>query len=250
MEILPLTGIGEAAPGADISALIAGSLADTGLSLEASDILVVTQKIVSKSKCRMRELSGVSPSAQALELARITGKNPALVELVLQESSVVVREVPYVLITRHKLGFAMANAGIDRSNIGQGGGDRVLLLPTDPDASARSIAKGVERRCAVRPAVVVSDSFGRPWRHGVVGVAIGADGLPSIIDRRGELDRDGRSLEVTQVALADMIASAAGLVAGEGDEGIPVVLVRGFRSSAAARPATALIRAPEEDLFR
>src|SRR3546814_7432501 len=151
---------------------------------------------------------------------------PRLVELVLSESTAVRRDVPKVLITRHRLGLVMANAVIDRSNIGPGGEDRALLLPRDPDASARRISLYLGERTGITPAVVISDSFGRPWRYGVVSVGIGASGLPSLTDRRGELDRDGRKLEVTQIALADMIATAAGLAAGEGAESIPAVLVR------------------------
>ena len=161
-------------------------------------------------------------------MAEETGKDPRLVELVLSESTGVVRSVPNVLITRHRLGLVMANAGIDRSNTGPGAEEQILLLPNDPDGSARDIAEGLAAYGDVRPAVVISDSFGRPWRYGVVSVGIGASGLPSLIDRRGDLDRDGRRLEVTQIALADIVATAASLAAGEGAESIPAVLIRGL----------------------
>jgi len=162
----------------------------------------------------------------------------------------VVRAAPEVLITRHRSGHVMANAGIDRSNMGPGSKDRALLLPLDADASAHRLHAALNKYWPEPPAVLISDSFGRPWRMGVTNVAIGASGLPSLIDRRGETDRDGRRLEVTQVALGDMIASAGGLVTGEGAESVPAVLVRGLRWSAQDRPAAALVRPLQEDLFR
>jgi coenzyme F420-0:L-glutamate ligase / coenzyme F420-1:gamma-L-glutamate ligase len=192
----------------------------------------------------------ITPGNRALELATITRKDARLVELVLTESSEVVRAAPNVLVTRHHNGCVMANAGIDRSNIGPGGEDRALLLPADCDLSASRLASGIADILGSAPAVLISDSFGRPWRNGVVCVALGVSGMPALIDRRGELDRDGRRLEVTQVALGDMVATAAGLVTGEGAEGVPAVLVRGFEWAAEPRPASALVRALEEDLFR
>ena len=213
------------------------------------DVLVVTQKILSKAEGRMVDLTQVEPGEEALELAEKTRKDPRLVELVLRESSAIVRAVPHVLITRHRLGHVMANSGIDRSNIGPGGHQRALLLPLDPDGSAEALSQALASG-GTAPAVVISDSFGRPWRHGVVGVAIGAAGLPALVDKRGEEDRDGRSLEVTQIALADQIATAAALVTGEGAEGIPAVLMRGLRLPVGDAPASALVRPIEEDLFR
>lgn len=250
IEIIPLEGIGEVVPGADLPALLAAALEARGLAPAAGDILVVTQKIVSKAEGRFVTLSGIVPGAEAVRLAAITLKDPRLVELVLAESTAVLRAVPHVLITRHRLGLVMANAGIDRSNVGPGGDDRALLLPLDPDGSAARIAAALGRQGGVAPAVVISDSFGRPWRHGVVSVAIGAAGLPSLIDRRGDLDRDGRTLEVTQIALADQVATAAGLAAGEGAEGIPAVLVRGYRAVGPVTPASALVRPLDQDLFQ
>lgn len=173
-----------------------------------------------------------------------------MVELVLAESIAVVRAVPGVLITRHRSGCVMANAGIDHSNLGGASGEHVLLLPLDADASAVRLRAGLAERFPEAPAVVISDSFGRPWRMGVVNVAIGASGLPAIVDMRGQTDRDGRVLEVTQVALGDTAATAAALVIGEGDEGVPAALVRGVTWSAAEAPASALVRPVEQDLFR
>jgi coenzyme F420-0:L-glutamate ligase/coenzyme F420-1:gamma-L-glutamate ligase len=161
----------------------------------------------------------------------------------LQQSSAIVRAAPNVLIARHKLGFVLANAGVDRSNLGVEQ-DSVLLLPEDPDASARMLGERLGVAC------IVSDSFGRPWRMGVVNVAIGAWGLPALVDRRGARDRDGRALEVTQVALADLIASAAGLAMGEGAEGVPAALVRGCSFDPGNVPAAALVRPLGEDLFQ
>ena len=247
-EIIPLSGIGEVRPGDDLAALLAGAVATAGTRLGAGDILVVTQKIVSKAEHRFVALADVVPGEEALRLAEVTRKDPRLVELVLRESTAVLRAVPNVLIVRHRLGLVMANAGIDRSNIGSGTGsdddERALLLPIDPDASAAGIAE------ALGCPVVISDSFGRPWRLGVVAVGIGAAGLPAIDDRRGLLDRDGRALEVTQIAVADLLASAAALVMGEGGEGIPAVIVRGYSVAGAARPAAHLTRSLAEDLFQ
>ncbi len=216
---------------------------------EPGSVLVVTQKVVSKAEGRFVRLAEIAPSAEALRLAEITRKDPRLVELVLRESTAVLRAVPDVLITRHRLGLVMANAGIDRSNLGEPSNERVLLLPEDPDASARRISERLRAHFGAAVAVVISDSFGRPWRNGVVNVAIGAAGLASLVDRRGQLDRDGRKLEVTQVAQADLIASAAGLAAGEGDEGIPAVLLSGLSPSGDV-PARALVRSVDQDLFR
>jgi coenzyme F420-0:L-glutamate ligase / coenzyme F420-1:gamma-L-glutamate ligase len=240
IEIIPLDGLPEVRPGDDLAAMLARDF-------RLGDILVVTQKIVSKAHNLFVDLASVTPGSEALRLAEVTRKDARLVELVLQESTAIVRAVPHVLITRHHCGCVMANAGIDQSNIGEGNADRVLLLPRDPDASATRIRAGLGDR---PPAVVISDSFGRPWRYGVVNVAIGAAGLPSLVDRRGQLDRNGRPMEVTQIALADQIASAAGLMMGEGSEGIPAVIVRGMVWDAPDAPATALVRPLAEDLFQ
>jgi len=244
ITIHPLNGMGEVQPGDDLAGLLRTALADNGLQPCTSDILVVTQKIVSKAEGRFVALDSVSPGEEALRLATLTRKEPRLVELVLQEADGVVRATPHVLITRNRHGQVMANSGIDRSNIGGGSEDRALLLPVDPDGSAAALSD------ALGMAVVISDSFGRPWRMGVVAVAIGAAGLPALIDRRGDIDRDGRVLEVTQIALADMVATAANLATGEGAEGIPAALVRGYAFSGENNPASALVRPAAEDLFR
>ncbi len=250
IEVLPLSAIGEVAPGDDLAAVLAAAVEQSVGAPAAEDILVVTQKIVSKAEGRFVDLATVTPGPRALELAETTLKDPRLVELVLRESSEVLRAAPNVLITRHRSGHVMANAGIDRSNLGPGREDFALLLPIDGDISAAQLHEALRRHWPQPPAVVISDSFGRPWRLGVVNVAIGASGLPSLVDRRGEYDRNGRLLEVTQVALADMVATAAGLATGEGSEGVPAALVRGVRWSAPDVPAAALLRPADEDLFR
>ena len=246
----PLSAIGEVEPGDNLARLLAGALNATGLVPLPTDVLMVTQKIVSKAEGRFVELASITPSPRAIELAQVTRKDARFVELVLAESTAVVRAAPEVLITRHRSGHVMANAGIDRSNMGPGSQDRALLLPADADASAQLLRTALREYWHEPPAVLISDSFGRPWRLGVTNVAIGASGLPALVDRRGETDRNGRKLEVTQVALGDMIASAGGLLTGEGAEGVPAVLVRGLHWSAEDRPASSLVRPLHEDLFR
>jgi coenzyme F420-0:L-glutamate ligase/coenzyme F420-1:gamma-L-glutamate ligase len=249
ITIFPLDGIGEVGPGADLAALLDGAISANGLNPQSGDVLVVTQKIVSKAENRFRSLGDVVPGAEAYRLAEITRKEPRLVALVLAESSAVIRAAPNVLITRHRSGHVMANAGIDRSNIA-GDWETVLLLPEDADASAVRLTRGLAALGNPVSAVVISDSFGRPWRYGVVNVAIGAAGFVALQDRRGAPDRNGRPLEVTQIALGDMVASAAGLAMGEGAEGVPAVLVRGFAAPRGEVPAAGLVRALDEDLFR
>jgi coenzyme F420-0:L-glutamate ligase/coenzyme F420-1:gamma-L-glutamate ligase len=247
IEIHPLTKIGEIRPGDELGAILAAAI--KGLIPRADDILVVTQKIVSKAEGRFVDLTGIRPGADAERLAKITGKDARFVEVVLSESTAVLRAVPNVLITRHRSGHVMANAGIDRSNIGPDSADRVLLLPVDADASAARLQEALRHHFEAPPAIVISDSFGRPWRLGVVNVAIGAVGLPALVDRRGQHDRDGRLLEVTQTALADLAASAAGLATGEGSEGVPAALLRGVPWTGKSAPATVLLRPLDEDLF-
>lgn len=250
IEIHPLTDLPEIVPGEDIASRLAEAIETADLRPRPEDILVVTQKIISKAEGRFVDLSTIMPGSKAIELASITRKDPRLVELILAESTAILRAVPNVLIARHRNGQVMANAGIDRSNIGGGSSDRVLLLPIDADASAERLAASLALRWGRSPGVVISDSFGRPWRNGVVHVALGVSGLPALIDRRGERDRDGRTLEVTQIALGDMIATAAGLAMGEGAEGVPAALMRGVPWMGAPSKASALVRPLDEDLFK
>lgn len=250
LALFALEGLPEFRPGDDLVGLVIDALADNALSLADGDVLVLAQKIVSKTEGRYVDLATVEPSDLAHELAAVCNKAPQLVEVVLRESTGVVRIAPGVLIVRHRLGFVLANAGVDQSNI-EGGEGRVLLLPEDPDASAAGIRAAVKERLGVNIAVLINDSFGRPWRLGVCGAGIGCAGVNALVDQRGRMDRAGRSLRVTQVAVADELSAAASLVMGQADEGRPIVLVRGLTNSMLGdTPATALVRALDEDLFR
>ncbi len=249
VTLTALSGIPAIQPGDDVAAILAEALDATGLTPCDGDVLVVTHKILSKAEDRYRSLEDVSPSPKALELAAATGKDAALVEVILSESREVLRSRRDLIITEHRLGLVMANAGVDRSNV-SGGPERVLLLPEDPDASSAALRAALRTRFGVDIAVVVSDSAGRAWRNGVVGLALGAAGIPALQDLRGRNDLEGRPLEVTQVGLADEIASAAELLMGEADEGRPAVLVRGVRWRESPVMAAALIRDREQDLFR
>lgn len=254
LTLLAPGGIPEIAPGDDLAALLCDALRADAIALEAGDILCIAQKIVSKAEGRLVRLDDVAPSPRAREIAGETGKDARFVEVVLSEARRVVRTGPNLLIVEDVRGFVMANAGIDRSNVDQGGGECVLLLPEDPDASAERLREAIRERTGVAPGLVIADSFGRPWRLGVTGFAVGAAGIPSLIDARGGFDRFGRRLEVTTIAYADEIAAAASLLSGEGAEGLPLVVLRGLGETAGetapVRPASALLRPPQEDLFR
>lgn len=249
--LLPLKGIGEVRSGDDLALLLGDALSSADLdAFVPGDVLVVTQKIVSKAEGRAVTLASVKPDDEARMIALITGQDERVVALVLSESDRVLRAVPNVLICRHRLGVVMANAGIDRSNTGEAADDRVLLLPLDPDASAAAMRAAFIARFGTAPAVVISDSFGRPWRHGTTSVAIGASGLPCLIDARGVPDRDGRRLKSTLIALGDIVATAASLVTGECAESIPAALVRGIEWTGPENVAATLIRPLEQDLFQ
>ena len=251
LSLFALPGIPMVQPADDLAALIGEGFARAGEALAAGDVLVVAQKIVSKSEGRYADLAAVEPGTQARALAARTDKDPRMVELILSESRRVVRHRPGVIIVEHRLGFVMANAGIDNSNVEPAGDDeRVLLLPRDPDASARRLRQGLRERLGTDCAVIVNDSVGRAWRIGTVGLALGAAGLPSLLDLRGRDDLFGRPLEVTQVALADELAAAASLLQGEADEGMPVVVVRGLSPAGPGNDGAALIRDEADDLFR
>ncbi len=250
LTLTALRGVPEVLPGCDLAALLAQALRACAMTPRPGDVLVVAQKIVSKAEGRYVALSSVTAQARALQLAAITGKDARLIELILAESSEVLRARRDVLIVRHRLGFVMANAGIDRSNLAADTEERVLLLPQDPERSAAQLRTALGEHCGATPGVIISDSFGRAWRRGVVNIAIGAAGITALINRRGERDRAGRALEVTEVAHADAIAAAAGLVMGEAAEGTPAVLVRGLAPHGAGNPAADLIRPLAEDLFR
>ena len=326
LTLTPLAGIPIVREGDDVASLIGDAIDAAGIVPADFDVVVVTQKIVSKAEGRHVRLADVAPSPRAVELAASLGKDPRMIEVVLGESNEVVAHGQGVLITEHRSGHVMANAGVDRSNVGRpdagdpretprrsttkrlatpgnateiddeavgdeavgdeaaggeaagdeaaggevagdeaAGGevagdevageeppadDTVLLLPNDPDASAAALHRALEARFGCRLAVVVSDSVGRAWRHGVAGIAVGAAGLPSLVDLRGAPDLFGEPLKVTLTGFADQIASAANLVAGEGGEGVPAVHVRGLAWSGEPAPARALVREREGDLFR
>lgn len=250
VTLTALTGLPEVNAGDDLGELLAAALARLELRPAERDVLVVAQKVVSKAEGRRVDLATVIPGARAEELSLITRKDARLVELILAESTEVLRARPDVLIVRHRLGFVMANAGIDRSNVPAERGEVVLLLPKDPDGSAARLRDALAQRLGGACGLIISDSFGRPWRKGVVNIALGAAGVGTLIDRRGAADRSGRRLEVTEVAYADALAAAAGLIMGEAAEGIPAVLIRGCLPSVAGQNAQALIRPLAEDLFR
>jgi coenzyme F420-0:L-glutamate ligase / coenzyme F420-1:gamma-L-glutamate ligase len=251
VEYVALEGIPHVEPGDDLVALIRRALARTELELRNGDILVVAQKIVSKSEGRYVRLMDVQASPAARELAEHVGKDARFLEVVLGESDEVVKYRPNVVITAHRLGFVMANAGIDQSNIEhRDGEERVLLLPKDPDGTAQKLKAGLEAGTGLNLGVIINDSFGRPWRNGVVGVALGAAGVPSLMSQIGVPDMFGRAMRVTEIAVADEIASAASLLMGQAGQGLPVILVRGLELEGARSPAAALVRPKSQDMFR
>lgn len=251
VSFFALPGIPLIEPGDDLAGILANALSESAVGLRDGDVLVVAQKVVSKAEGCYVKLGEVKPSERAVEVARRTGKDERRVEVILSESDEIVKLGPQLVISAHKLGFVMANAGIDESNISHDDGtERVLLLPRDPDGSAAELKRRLDAMFRVSAAVIINDSFGRPWRNGVVGVALGAAGLPSLVDKRGAPDLFGRELRVTEIAVADELASAASLLMGQAAEALPAVLARGLRFEAPARPAAALVRERERDLFR
>jgi coenzyme F420-0:L-glutamate ligase / coenzyme F420-1:gamma-L-glutamate ligase len=251
VEIFAVPGIPPVRKDDDLVALVDEGLARGDIVPRGGDVFVLTQKIVSKAEGRMVDLATVEPSAEALELAGEVQKDPRLVELILSESARVVRARRGVLIVEHRLGFVMANAGIDQSNLAPPDDpERALLLPIDPDGSAAILRSRLSETFGVPVAVIISDSFGRAWRRGTCGVAIGAAGLPSLMDLRGSPDLFGRGLQVSITGHADEIAAAASLVMGQGAEGQPVVIVRGLTWRGPDNPASELVRPAEEDMFR
>ena len=244
-----LPGLPMIQAGDDLVALILAGLERGGMTLQAGDVLVVTSKIVSKAEGRQLDLRTIAPSERAYDLAAATDKDARLVEAILRESTSISRYRQGVLIVRHRLGFTSANAGIDHSNVGIEGEDWVLLLPEDPDTSAQRLHDALFERTGLRIGIVISDTHGRPFRVGNVGVAVGVAGIPAVLDFRGQHDLFGRELRATIIALADGVASAAGLISGEADEARPVVLVRGLRLPDGAGRAADLIREPSQDLY-
>jgi coenzyme F420-0:L-glutamate ligase/coenzyme F420-1:gamma-L-glutamate ligase len=246
VSIYPVPGLPEISRGAALARLIVDGLTRLGLSLEAGDVVVVTQKIVSKAEGRVRSLSEVQPSARATEIGHRIGFDPRHVEVILDESVRVVREAPRVLITETRHGFVCANAGVDRSNTG--GQDLLVLLPEHPDGSAARLRDGLREITGATVGVVISDSFGRPWREGQVNVAIGAAGVVALRDYRGDQDPAGYQLQGTELGVVDELASASELVMGKLDR-VPVALIRGAKV-AGEGTVRSLLRNPATDLFR
>lgn len=255
LVLTALSGIPLIEPGDDLAARVLDGYSREGLSPRDDDVLVVAQKIVSKAEGRYASLSAVQPGPQALAIAQEIDKDARLVELILQDSSEILRQRRGLLIVQHVLGQVQANAGIDRSNIASDDSrePRVLLLPADPDASARALREAIRLRTAADVAVIVNDSAGRAWRNGVVGFALGCAGIEPMRDMVGQPDLFGRALKITQIAVADELAAAGSLLMGQANEGRPVVLARGMkfpRGERAGVTARSLVRPRHEDLFR
>jgi coenzyme F420-0:L-glutamate ligase/coenzyme F420-1:gamma-L-glutamate ligase len=247
LRVIGLPGIPIVTPGMDLAALIQQACAAAPLPLQAGDIVVVTQKVVSKAEGHLIHLKDITPSPLAKNFARQREKDPRHVEVVLQQSRRIVKMDRGVLITETHHGFICANAGVDQSNIE--GEEVVAVLPPDPDASARALRQALRERCGCDVAVIISDTFGRPWRYGLVNIAIGLSGIEAIKDYTGQLDAQGYELRVTALAIADELAAAAELVMNKLDN-VPVAVIRGYEYPRGEGSLAQLIRAAERDLFR
>ena len=253
LSITPLKDIPLIRQGDNLADILVKSLSGNKVDLQNNDILVLAQKIVSKSEGRMVNLATVEPSTQALELAGKTEKDPRVVELILQESNEVIRTRAGAIIVEHKLGFVCANAGIDHSNVaGEGNSNEeyVLLLPKDPDQSAKHLRNQIKEKTNIKIGVMIIDSHGRAWRNGTVGMCIGLSSVPALIDERGWKDLFGYTLKITVVGVADELAAAASLMMGQAAEGVPAVHVRGFPYPLQEGSLKELIRPKGQDMFR
>ena len=251
LSLVGLSGIPLVEPGDDLTALLLAGVADAGERLEDGDVLVVAQKVISKAEGRYVDLGDVSPSAEAERLAGEVDKDPRLVEVILSESNEVVRFRPGVLVVEHRLGYVLANAGIDQSNIEHPEGDeRVLLLPEDPDGSAARLRGEILQRESVDVGIIINDSLGRAWRIGTAGVVLGASGVICLDNKIGDSDLFGRELLVTEIGVGDELAAAGSLLMGQASEGIPAVLARGLDLRCEGRNASELLRPKTMDLFR
>ncbi|MDP7331994.1 MAG: coenzyme F420-0:L-glutamate ligase [SAR324 cluster bacterium] len=251
IKLIPIEGIPLVKPCDDLPGIIIKSTNSSKIEWFEGDILVIAQKIISKAEGRLVNLKQIEPSKRAIELGSVTEKDPRLVELILQESTKVIRYRKGVLVVQNDHGIILANAGIDRSNLEQDQEqDWVLLLPKDPDLSAKKIHQELLAKTGLHLGVIINDSIGRAWRNGTIGTAIGVAGLPAIVDLRGRKDLFGNPLRVSEEAVADELASAASLIQGQADEALPVVLIQGFQSLTANIPASGLIRPQETDLFQ
>jgi coenzyme F420-0:L-glutamate ligase/coenzyme F420-1:gamma-L-glutamate ligase len=252
LRLTALAGFPLVRAGDDLAGLILQSLKTNRIALRSGDVLILAQKVVSKSEGRFVDLTGVAPSVRALALSKKCDKDPRFVEVVLRESRDVLRTRPGLLVVEHRLGFVCANAGVDRSNVGlrEGEGEWVLLLPADPDASCRALRDRLRQAGRADVGVIINDSHGRAWRNGIVGVAIGVAGLPALEDLRGRMDLYDYQLQITQVAAADELASGASLLMGQADESLPVVHARGFPYPLRESSLAELIRPKDMDVFR
>jgi len=253
LELFAFESFPEVEAQASLTELILQSASENSFIWENGDILVLAQKVVSKAENRIVNLESVTPGSKAQQYARVTGKDPRLVELILSESKKVLRTRGGLIIVQHKLGFICANAGIDHSNVkGLDGNfeNWVLLLPDDPDKSAANIRHSIEKMTNKRIGVIIIDSHGRPWRRGIVGISIGISGVPGVIDKRGAVDRFGYQLRVTEIGAADEIAAASSILMGQADEGRPVVVVRGIPYELREGSLSEMIRDEQDDLFR
>jgi coenzyme F420-0:L-glutamate ligase/coenzyme F420-1:gamma-L-glutamate ligase len=250
IEIIPLTGIQLIEPGDDLPHILGKAIEQQAAPVQANDVLVIAQKIVSKAEDRYVDLKRVTPSPHAIEVAEKCAKDPRVIEVILWDTNEIVRLRPGLIIVEHKLGFVSANAGVDRSNVAAEGIDRVLRLPENPDRSAAKIRSALRERFQIDLGVIIADSHGRPHRMGTVGVAIGVAGLPGVEDWRGRKDLFGYTLQHTEVGVADQIASAATLLLGQAAEKIPAVIVRGAVFEARDATAKEINRPKEMDLFR
>ena len=250
ITLTAIQNIPEINPGDEVASIINECIEAQGCSLENNDVIVIAQKIISKSEDRFVDLNTVKPSDEAFQLSKEVEKDPRLVELILQESNQIIRASKGILVVEHKLGHILANAGIDRSNIGRND-DHVLLLPINPDESAKNVKNYFENDSKIEIGVLITDSIGRAWRLGTIGHALGSSGIKTLIDMRGsEFDRDGRLLQTTVIGVADQIASASTLLMGESSEGMPAVIIRGLDLCDDSDTVNHLIRPAEEDLFR
>lgn len=249
LELFGVAGVPLITDATPIDTLILHALGEARCGLDDGDVLVIAQKLVSKAERAVVDLRRVQPDDEAVRLAELTGKDPRLVQVILDESVEVVRAERGHLITEHRLGFVSANAGVDRSNVG-GNPAHVVLLPRDPDGTARQIRSSAKEAFGVDVAVIICDTHGRPFRNGAIGVAIGVSGIDAVLSWRGAEDLDGRALESSEEAIADELASAATLIMGQSAEGVPLVVVRGYPFNSANGDSRSLVRQREKDLFR
>jgi len=249
LSLLAVPGLPLVHQGDDLVALLISALESADLTLHDGDVLVVAQKIISKAEGRIVSLKTVQPSEKAIELAGATDKEPAVVQLILDESREILRHRPGVLIAEHRLGFVLANAGIDRSNVTEDADD-ILLLPENPDQSAAELRRGLSDKLGVKLGVIIADSVGRAWRMGTTGMTLGCAGVDALVNLRGQTDMFGRVLQVSEHAVADSIAAAAELLMGEADEATPVIIVRGLHQGDSGQDSKVLLREKLEDMFR